>query len=199
MARGAVIAGGAAERYGGAPKGLLEVGGRRVLDRVVDALTAATGTTPLLITNAPDAPTWAPGLTVLPDILPGQGSVGGLLTAIEAAGEVLCVAWDMPFVPAGLLGELAGGLATADAVLPESGSRRGLEPLCAAYGPACAPAIRAALARGDQRAIGFHGAVRVARLGRERVLQYGDPGVLFFNVNTPDDLMQAEQLCRGHG
>jgi len=28
------------------------------------------------------------------------------------------------------------------------------------------------------------------------VLQYGDPGILFFNVNTPGDLARAEALCR---
>mgnify|MGYP003473998239 CR=1 FL=1 len=57
-------------------------------------------------------------------------------------------------------------------------------------------AIRAAVARGDRRAIGFHPEVRVARLERSRVLQYGDPGVAFFNVNTPSDLARAETLCR---
>ena len=31
---------------------------------------------------------------------------------------------------------------------------------------------------------------------RETVLQYGDPDVLFFNVNTADDLARAERLCR---
>jgi len=104
----------------------------------------------------------------------------------------------MPFVPAGLLTALLPRLAEADAVVPESDSRRGLEPLCAAYGPACGPAIRAAIARGDSRAVGFHADVRVARLPREAVLQYGDPAVLFFNVNTPDDLARAERLCRNH-
>ena len=80
--------------------------------------------------------------------------------------------------------------------MPESDSRRGVEPLCAGYGPACGPAIRAALERGDARAVGFHDAVRVARVAREAVLQYGDPAVLFFNVNTPEDLRRAEALCR---
>lgn len=184
-------------RYGGAPKGLMEVGGRRVLDRVVEALTEATGQPPLLIANAPDARDWRPDLEVRGDVLPGQGSLGGILTAVEAAGPVLCVAWDMPFVKAALLAELAEGLAGADAVVPESdASKRGLEPLCAAYGPACGPAIRAALAKGDQRVIGFFDDVRLARLPRARVLQYGDPAVLFFNVNTPDDLTRAELLCR---
>ena len=194
-----MIAGGASTRYEGLPKGLLAVGGRRILDRVVDALAKATGAPPVLIANAPDAAQWVPGLTVHADVLPGQGSLGGILTAVETLGPVLCVAWDMPFVSAELLGALAPYLDNADAALPESDSRRGVEPLCAAYGPACGPAIRAALARGDQRAVGFHPEVRVARLPRTSVLQYGDPGVLFFNINSPQDLLRAEALCRAHG
>jgi molybdopterin-guanine dinucleotide biosynthesis protein A len=131
--------------------------------------------------------------------VPGAGALGGILTAVEKAGPVLCVAWDMPFVPAPLLGALARGLDDADAVLPESDGRRGLEPLCAAYGPACAPAIRAAFARDDRRAIAFHGDVRVTRLSLADVLQYGDPRVLFLNVNSPDDLVRAESTWRARG
>ena len=170
-----------------------------MLDRVVEALAEATGTTPILIANADDAAGWHPGLVVHRDVLEGQGSLGGILTAVEVAASVLCVAWDMPFVAPGLLKALAAMLEVADVAIPESDSRRGLEPLCAAYGPACGPAIRAALSDGDQRAIGFHGRVKVARLARERVLQYGDPGVLFLNINTPDDLERAESLCRVPG
>jgi molybdopterin-guanine dinucleotide biosynthesis protein A len=192
------MAGGGASRYGGVPKGLLEVGGRRILDRVVDVLRTATGQLPFLIANAPDAGHWRPDLAVRPDVVAGRGAVGGILTAVEAAAPVLCVAWDMPFVPAGLLAALAALLESADVAAPESGSRRGIEPLCAGYGPACGPAIRAALRRDDVRAIGFHADVRVALLPRATVLQYGDPDVLFFNVNTPLDLQKAEALCRAH-
>jgi molybdopterin-guanine dinucleotide biosynthesis protein A len=175
------------------------VGGRRVIDRVVDALTTATLEPPILVANDPGAAEWRPGLTVHRDVIEGMGSLGGILTAVEKAGSVLCVAWDMPFVTAPLLSALAELLEGVDVAIPESDSRRGVEPLCAAYGPACGPAIRAALARGDQRAIAFHADVRVARLGRERVLQYGDPDVLFFNVNSPSDLERAESLCRVPG
>jgi molybdenum cofactor guanylyltransferase len=172
------------------------VGGRRILDRVVASLERVIGRPPLLIANAPDAAGWREDLTVVPDVLPGRGSLGGILTAVETAGPVVCVAWDMPFVPVPLLADLAARLADADVAIPESDSRRGVEPLCAGYGPGCGPAIRAALEAGDVRAIGFHGAVRVTRLARETVLQYGDPAVLFFNVNTPEDLTRAEALCR---
>lgn len=153
----------------------------------------------MLIANAADAADWLPGIQVYRDVVAGAGSLGGILTAVERAGAVLCVAWDMPFVSVGLLRELVAGLADADAVLPESDGRRGLEPLCAAYGPACGPAIRAALERGDRRAIAFHDAVRVRRVAMDRVLQYGDPGVLFLNVNSPQDLARAESQWQARG
>lgn len=195
---GAILAGGGATRYDRRPKGLELVGGRRILDRVSDALREATGGAPILVANAPEAQSWLPGVRVVGDVESGTGALGGLLTAITAApAPVLCVAWDMPFIPAGLLHELAAGLERGyDAFLPASDGRRGLEPMCAAYGPACGPAIAAALARGDRRAIAFHPEVKVGILPVEQVRQWGDPAQLFFNVNTPDDLLKAEDLWR---
>ncbi|PYP59015.1 MAG: molybdenum cofactor guanylyltransferase [Gemmatimonadetes bacterium] len=195
--RGAILAGGAASRYGGAPKGLVTVAGRRILDRVVDAVQAVTGALPLLIANAPGASAWRPDLQTIPDARPGCGSLGGIYTAVSAAPEpVLCVAWDMPFVPERLLRALIDGIAAGDydAFLPESSGRRGLEPLCAVYGPACGPAIARRLERGDLKAISFHPDVRVGILSLAQVRAFGDPDELFFNVNTPDDLERAEAL-----
>jgi molybdopterin-guanine dinucleotide biosynthesis protein A len=198
--RGAVLAGGAARRYDGRPKGLLDVGGRRILDRVVDAIAAVTGAAPLLVANAPDAASWRPDLVTIPDARPGCGSLGGIYTAVAAgAGPVLSVAWDMPFVTEGLLGALAEGATEWDAFLPESDGRRGVEPLCAVYGPACRAAIERRLHAGDLRAIAFHDDVRVGILSLEQVRRYGDPAELFFNVNTPDDLKRAEAVWRRRG
>jgi molybdopterin-guanine dinucleotide biosynthesis protein A len=193
---GAIIAGGAALRLGGAAKGLLEVGGRRILDRLVDAFQEALGEPPLLVANAPEARGWRDGLQVVADRRPGAGTLGGLWTAVvEAQAPVVCVAWDMPFVPPGLLRELAAGLADHDVCIPASGGRRGVEPLCAGYGPACGPAMAAALDRGDLRAVAFHEAVRVRILGEDRIRRFGDPALLFFNVNTADDLVRANGMA----
>jgi len=195
---GAILAGGGATRYDHRPKGLERVGGRRILDLVAGVLREATGRDPILVANAPEAANWSPGLRVVADIEPGAGALGGLLTAVMAApAPVLCVAWDMPFVPAGLLRELAAGLAEGfDAFLPASDNRRGLEPMCAAYSPACGPAIAAALRRGDRRAIAFHPDVKVGILPVDQVRRWGDPKQLFFNVNTPEDLLKADELWR---
>jgi molybdopterin-guanine dinucleotide biosynthesis protein A len=194
---GAILAGGGATRFGGRPKGLEEVGGERILDRLVRVMTAALGEHPLLVANAVDAPTWRPDLRTVGDARPGLGALGGIYTAVlESPAPVVCVAWDMPFVSEALVRSLAEGLGRYDAMLPESGGRRGMEPLCAAYGPACRQAIAGCLDAGDLRAIGFHDRIRVGILSLEQVRALADPNLLFFNVNTADDLARADQLWR---
>ena len=194
-----MLAGGGATRFGGRPKGLETIGGMRILDRLVDALTDALGEPPLLVANAPDATTWRPDLRVVADVRPGLGALGGIYTAVvEAPAPVVCVAWDMPFVSPALVRALAQGLTEYDAMLPQSDGRRGVEPLCAAYGPACGAAISASLDQGDLRAIGFHPSIRVGILPLDRVRTLADPDLLFFNVNTADDLARADELWRQH-
>jgi molybdopterin-guanine dinucleotide biosynthesis protein A len=134
---------------------------------------------------------------VVADVRPGFGALGGIYTAVvEATAPVVCVAWDMPFVSESLIRTLAHGLDTLDAMLPESEGRRGVEPLCAAYGPACRDAIAASLAENDLRAIGFHSRIHVGILPLDQIRTLADPDLLFFNVNTADDLARADQLWR---
>jgi molybdopterin-guanine dinucleotide biosynthesis protein A len=193
---GVILAGGQASRYGGKPKGLERVHGARVIDRVASVLGAVTDSL-LLIANDPDAARWLPGVRVAGDVRPGIGSLGGIHAAlVHAATAVIVVAWDMPFVPEGLLAELRALGEDADVVAPESGSsRRGLEPLCAYYSPTCIAPIERSIDADDRRVIGFFEQVRVVRLPAEDVRRYGDPDRLFMNVNTPGELALAEQYA----
>lgn len=194
---GVILAGGGATRFGGAPKGLERVDGRRIIDRVAAALREVTDEL-LLVANAPDASAWLPGVRTVRDLREGAGALGGLHSALTHASEpIVLVAWDMPFVSAALLGELRrlgdSAIAHTDAVLPESdGSRRGVEPLCAWYAPACLPAVERCLDAGDLRVVGFHDAVQVTRMPIERVRDFGDPARLFSNVNTRADLAAVD-------
>ena len=188
----AILAGGGATRFGGKPKGLELVGGQRILDRLVDACIEAFGGLPLLVANDPAAATWRHDLRVVADVRPGLGALGGIYTAIvETPAPVVCIAWDMPFVSADLIRLLGAGLDRSDACLPASGSRRGVEPLCAGYGPACQSAIERSVEGGDLRAIGFHPWIRVRTLAADDLP--GDAGKLFFNVNSPADLATARE------
>ena len=63
---GAIVAGGANERFGGEPKGLRPVGGVRILDRVASALRTVTSDL-VVIANAPDTERWLAGVPVRRD------------------------------------------------------------------------------------------------------------------------------------
>lgn len=195
--RGAVLAGGAASRFGGKPKGLELVGGERILDRVVRSVQAATATLPVIIANADDAPKWLGGLKVVKDLVPDCGTLSGLHTAVaHDDGPVVVVAWDMPFVPPELLEALIRGAEGFDAFVPESTGPQGVEPLCAVYGPDCAQVIRTFLVNEDYRATGFLDSVNTGKMPLSEVEKFGDPETLFFNVNTPSELKRAEELWR---
>jgi molybdopterin-guanine dinucleotide biosynthesis protein A len=159
----------------------------------------ATGDVPLLVANAEDAQDWRPDLRVVRDAMRDCGSLGGIYTALSAGdGPVLVVAWDMPFVSSDLLKALIKKSGSFDAVVPESRTEEAvsLEPLCAVYGPTCLAPIRSQLVDEDFRVQGFLANVHLGKLSSEEVQDFGDPGTLFFNVNTPDELKQADELWR---
>src|SRR4030095_7111023 len=111
--------------------GLERVAGKRIIDRVADALREVTDDL-LLVANAADAAGWLPGVRTGADLVPNAGGLGGIHAALHHANSaVLVVAWGMPFVPAGLPARRRERGAAADVPVPESGSRRGVEPLCA--------------------------------------------------------------------
>lgn len=189
------MAGGAASRFGGKAKGLETVGGERILDRVVRVVKEAVGELPLLVANADDAHEWIEGAVVAKDVIPNCGTLGGIYSAVaHSQHPVLITAWDMPFVSLELLKAVIAGASAFDVFLPESNGPLGFEPLCGVYSPACAEPIKAALDDEDFRSTSFHEHVRVSTLPLSDVRTFGDPDMLFFNVNSPSDVAKAEQL-----
>jgi molybdopterin-guanine dinucleotide biosynthesis protein A len=189
---GAILAGGLATRYAGTPKGLERVGGVRIIDRARAALEPVVDEL-LLIANDDAAPDWLPDVRCERDVLRDVGSIAGIHAAlVHAQTPVIVVAWDMPFVSTDLLATLREVGEDVDAAVPESDSRRGLEPLCAYYTPACLPAIEHRVAAGDRRIVAFYDDVRVARVSVDVVAKFGDPALLFMNVNTPEERILAE-------
>jgi molybdopterin-guanine dinucleotide biosynthesis protein A len=193
---GVVMAGGRNTRFGDI-KAFADVNGRRIIDGVVDVLRDAATE---VVISANDQETYAPlGLPMRGDVREDLGPLSGIYTALLWARErgdqgILAVACDMPFPSAPLLRAIAAASAQHDAVLPESDGRRGLEPLFAYYSVNCIAAIDAAIAREDRRMISFHQNVDLYRLPIEQVRTFGDPAVLFMNVNTPADLEAARRI-----
>ena len=190
---GVLLAGGAARRFGGRPKGLATIGGARIADRVLVALEEATDSQ-LIVANDPRATDWFPGRRVVPDETAGLGPLAGLATALEAANgaSALVAAWDMPFVTAALLrmlrtiGQEGEG---ATAVVPVHGSDVWTEPLCAYYAPEALTVCRALLASGERRAGALVAALPGSRvIDDDALAPFGDPATLFASVDSPEQL-----------
>lgn len=190
----AILAGGAARRFGGRDKSALLVDGRPILDRQLDVLVALTDDV-LVIGAARDGA--AGRVRVVPDRVPGCGPLGGLHTALleSRRDATLLVACDMPYLCAPLLRHLLACAASADVVVPRTS--RGYHPLCAVYTRACLEQVTRRLADGRLTMIDLFEDVRVHVVTPETLERFGDPDRLLFNVNTPEDYRDVEAL-QGH-
>jgi molybdopterin-guanine dinucleotide biosynthesis protein A len=105
----------------------------------------------------------------------------------------------MPFLNPSLLRELVRRAESDKVWLPESHGPRGVEPLCGVYGTECAGEIERTLERGDRTVVQALSRVDRRILPLEVVGSYGDPDLLFLNVNRPADRSRAEQLLAERG
>jgi molybdopterin-guanine dinucleotide biosynthesis protein A len=187
-----LLAGGAAQRFGGLPKGLAVVDEIRIADRILAALRGATDRQ-IVVSNDSAADDWFPKLRVVEDETPGLGPLAGIETALRAAkgASIIVVAWDMPFVTTPLLrGMRALGDIGAAAVVPVHGDPPKAEALCAFYSHDALGACSALLAEGERRAGALWEVLPSAITIPERVLvEHGDPEKLFLSVDTPEQLI----------
>jgi molybdenum cofactor guanylyltransferase len=192
-----VIQAGGESRRMGQDKALLPFLGKPLIQRVIERV-ASLADEILVTTNRPEAYQFL-DLPLFPDVIPGRGALGGLYTALSAARQplVAVVACDMPFASPRLLqAERDLLLATSsDAVIPQT--EGGTEPFHAVYRQeACLPAIQAAIAADRWRVDAWFPQVKLRLMSPDEVQAY-DPGkTAFWNVNTPEELAQAEELAR---
>ncbi len=189
---GVIQAGGKSTRMGGRPKALMELGGRRIIERVADVVRAVADDV-LIVTDTPDLYA-SLGLPMVPDAFPDHGSLGGIYSGLRAAsGEAaFTVACDMPFLMAEVARLVTRRAAEADAVAPRVGTQ--LETLHACYAKSCLAPIEARLREGRLKVAGLYGDVRVLEISEAEVARYRSPEIVFMNINTPEDLETARRL-----
>jgi molybdopterin-guanine dinucleotide biosynthesis protein A len=124
-----------------------------------------------------------PELSAIPDRYPGEGPLGGILTALHHSTSDwnLIVACDMPEISAAFLANLRDRAEQSGAQIVLPYGPDGLpEPLCAAWNRRALPALEAAFARGVRKVTAALEGLPVARLDVAEV-------AVFQNVNTPED------------
>lgn len=193
---GVILAGGLARRMGGGDKGLRLVGEERVMDRLVRRISPQVVG---LAVNANDDPARFAdlGLPVVPDTVPGRpGPLAGVIAGLDWAAVhpsratwIVTVPGDCPFVPPDLVARLHEGRGTAELACAASGGWT--HPVVGLWPLSIRDALRAAVQDGMRKIDAF--TARYATPAVEWPVNPVDP---FFNVNTPDDLAEADRLAR---
>jgi molybdopterin-guanine dinucleotide biosynthesis protein A len=195
---GLVLAGGLARRMGGGDKARIRIGGATILERVLARLKPQCSR---IIINANDDPARFAdtGLPVVQDNIPGfVGPLAGILAGLDWAAahapevsDIISVPGDCPFLPVDLVTRLLGERQADGQALACARSGEWRHPVVGLWPVGLRDDLRRALAEEGLRKIeswtARHG-VAIADWPSAPV----DP---FFNVNSPEDVAEAERMA----
>ncbi|MFY0692647.1 MAG: molybdenum cofactor guanylyltransferase MobA [Paracoccaceae bacterium] len=196
---GVILAGGLARRMGGGDKGLQMLGGQTLLARVIARLEPQVSEM-ALNANGDPARFEGFGLPVIADSVEGfAGPLAGVLAGLDWAHErghthIVTAAADTPFFPCDLVPRLLlAAEQTPIALAATPDPKRGLarHPTFGLWPVELRDDLRVALNEGVRKIVQWtdrHG-TGIARFEAEPF----DP---FFNVNTPEDMIRAEEILK---
>jgi molybdopterin-guanine dinucleotide biosynthesis protein A len=180
----------------------LEPDGPMLLEIVLDRLRGVAGDVLIVANDVKRHEGF--GARVVPDAIPGFGTLSGIHAALTAAAHEHClvVACDMPLLSPAVLRYMAAQRRDYDVLAPQTPgvSRQGnsgqiYQTLHAIYAKRCAEPIASQLATGNRQVVGFFPQVHV-RVPDRQALQALDPQELtFVNTNTPEALDAARETA----
>jgi molybdopterin-guanine dinucleotide biosynthesis protein A len=194
---GFVQAGGASSRFG-SDKALALLNGKSLLTRT--ALLVADVCPNVKIVSSTEAHARS-GIAVLRDGWPGEGPLGGILTAICETRKIsrepawsLIVSCDMPFLTREWLDFLCKQASNSGAqvVVPESGN--GLEPLCACWHSDALETLETAFGQGVRKVTQAMKRLPMEVLDEQAWKRFDTGGRLFWNMNTLEDYAEAKRI-----
>jgi molybdopterin-guanine dinucleotide biosynthesis protein A len=199
---GLVLAGGLARRMGGGDKALIEIGGRTILERVLETIAPQCDGI-ILNANGDPARFARFGLPIVPDDIPDfAGPLAGILAGLDwAAIHRPEIAWmvsvpgDCPFLPTDLVARLHAARDAADTPLACAKSGDWRHPVAGLWPVALRADLRRALVDEDLHKI----EVWTVRHGIALAEWPDRPVDPFFNVNTPDDRERAHDIALQKG
>ena len=196
-----MLAGGASSRFG-SDKAMARVAGQPLLARLCAMLSEVTSVVGIIGDREKYG---AFGVSCIPDQWPGEGPLGGVITALDASAcntatqaptptWNLIVGCDMPFLTLEWLTFLVqrAFASSSDVVVPES--RHAMEPLCACWRSHANTKLRQAFDRGTRKVSEAMKHLRVEILDETQWKRFDSAGRLFWNMNTRADYEEARRL-----
>lgn len=187
---GLILAGGLGRRMGGVDKGLQALDARPMVAHVIERLAPQVAEL-LINANRHPAQYAAFGYRVVPDALEGYaGPLAGLERGLAEASHPLVVTapCDSPFLPLDLVARLRGALIDRAADLAVAVARGRQQPVFCLCDRRLHAGLRAYLAEGGRRIDRWYAGLRVAEV------DFDDQPDAFDNINTPDELSDAQRL-----
>lgn len=194
---GVVVAGGRGMRLGlGRPKAFAEVGGMTLLARAEELLSTVCGE--VVIAAPADLPLPPHRSPRVADPAGGRGPIAGVVAGLSARPfeYAIVLGVDFPLMQASVLEALLSRLGDRAAVIPSPGGVP--QPLAAAYARHATAPLAEALARGER--------ITDAALALDHVLieeaelsEIEGGSDCFFNLNTSEDLAEAERQLSARG
>ena len=192
-----LLAGGQSRRMGGGDKNQLHLGGKSVLQHVLDRVDRADAPTAINANGDPERFAGY-GLPVIADVVEGHaGPLAGILTGLEWMAayhpnhtHMISLATDAPFLPTDLAHRLYARLGSkANIVQAESYGQR--HPVFAIWPVALAADLRHAVCGEGMRKIDHF----IQRYHFDVVAFSGTPDP-FLNINRPEDFAEAERWLK---
>ena len=204
---GFIQAGGRSTRFG-EDKALVKLRGKTMLEHTGELLASVCHDVKIVA---------APGRyndsrwPVLMDRWPGEGPLGGILTALHSINEsagahqtkdkgdcafsfALILSCDMPFLTADFLRFLTDRALKSEAqvIVPEYAER--LEPLCACWSAASLPTVQTAFDSGVRKVTQAMKQLPMEVLDESAWKRFDTNGRLFWNMNTAADFVEARRI-----
>jgi len=192
---GYILAGGASSRMGRA-KALLEIGGEPMILRTA-RLVESVAVSAAVIGKFEGYE--ALQLSFVDDEWSGTGPLGAIATALRKSSAPwnLIVGCDLPYLTREWLEYVVErALASqSDAVVPMN--VRGAEPMCAAYHKCAEALLLTAIERGTRKVTEGLKALSIEWIEPGDWKRFDSAGVLFKNMNTPEDYQEAKAALEG--
>ncbi|MCX5999838.1 MAG: molybdenum cofactor guanylyltransferase [Chloroflexi bacterium] len=194
-----IVAGGKGARFGRDKLSEL-IGGRTLIQRVLDRVRQLSDETVVTIAHGRPQPVLSPPPShVAVDVYPNRGALGGIYTGlcVSRSEHALVVAADMPFLNNDLLRYMIERAPGFDVVIPRIGGN--IEPLHAVYSRDCLQPMKEQLEHAKLRISDLLGRVRVRYVAEKETARFDPEHLSFFNINTTADLQRARGLIEERG
>jgi molybdopterin-guanine dinucleotide biosynthesis protein A len=190
-----ILAGGKSSRLG-RNKALQVIGGKSLIQRVIDRL-AILSTEIIIVTADGEAiPCYSTvEIKTVADIYPEKGPLVGIFSGLLSSSDpyAIAVGCDTPFLSVSLLKYMAQICSVYDVVVPRI--RNKLEPLCAVYSNNCSGPIKKLLEQNELRIDRLFSMVKVKYVEGDEINRFDPEHLSFFNINNQADLDRAIKLA----